>query len=588
MAAVLSGEPFARDYLGIARQYAEEAADPKNRKRFNKETRQACARFIRDLWRAEHPASFSSPDRVFYFDPWSACDPCDFIEKLPHVEGTWDTETIELHRSDVWFIVNAFGFRKSTDHSRRFSKAIKAVARKNAKTTVAAGIALYCQVCDGEAGPQVVSAAPTGAQAKIVFDVASKMVDATPDLREQFGLHAFKNAIVSYENNGTFKPLTAKAKTKDGLNPSFAVIDEVHAHQDHDLINVLTSAAGARRNMLFWYVTTEGFDSPGPWAELRDIVQKILNGVLDEEDVDHILCVFYKLDDEDKEAGTPADDDFDESAWIKANPLIEVNDILLQKIRQDASEAKHMPGKLAEFRIKRLNRPSAVSGGWIDLPRWRRCAGKVDLEALRDVPCYGGLDLANVRDLCSYRLVWKLDGMLLTYGWRWVPGLAVAERKRRGLVPYTAWIESGALLQAGDEVIDHSEIVKKIIWARENFRVVGNAYDSWNAAQVAADCRAAEVPMQEFIQGPKSYHPPMQALELAYFAGNFRHGNDPVLNWCASNIVARLDQNMNKAPDKKKSSDKIDDMTALLMAIGASLAPEPETGTIASWLKAPV
>jgi phage terminase large subunit-like protein len=588
MAAVLAASEFSRDYVGIARAYAEEAADLKNRKRFNKEVRQAAQRFLRDLWRAEHPESFSSPSRVFYFDPWCACDPCDFIEKLPHVEGTWDTPNLTLHRSDVWFVVNLFGFRKATDHSRRFSKAIKAIARKNAKTTVAAGIGLYCQTCDGEVGPQVVSAAPTGAQARIVFDMASKMVNATPDLQEQFSLQVFKASIASYDNGGSFKPLTSKAKTKDGLNPSCVVIDEVHAHQDHDLINVLTSAAGARRNVLFLYVTTEGFDSPGPWAELRDVMKKILDGVLDEEDSDHILCVFYKLDDEDKEAKIPADDDFDEAAWIKANPLIEVNDILFQKIREEAAEAKHMPGKLAEFRIKRLNRPSAVSGGWIDIPRWRKCAGAVDLQALKDVPCFGGLDLASVRDFCSYRLIWELDGVVITHGWSWVPKLAVAERKRRGLVPYTSWLEAGHLIEAGEEVVDHGSVLEKLIWVRENFRLVGNAYDSWNAAQLAKKARDAGVPMQEFVQGPKSYHPAMQALEVAYFAGNFRHGNAPVLNWCASNIVARQDQNLNKAPDKKKSADKIDEMTALLMAFGASLAPEEETGTIDSWLKAPI
>ena len=96
-------------------------------------------------------------------------------------------------------------------------------------------------------------------------------------------------------------------------------------------------------------------------------------------------------------------------------------------------------------------------------------------------------------------------------------------------------------------------------------------YDAWNARQLVQKLVDATVPMEEFIQGTKSYHPAMQALELAYIGGNLRHGNDPVLNWCASNMVARTDQNLNTAPDKKKSADKIDDMAALLMAIGKAL-----------------
>ena len=75
--------------------------------------------------------------------------------------------------------------------------------------------------------------------------------------------------------------------------------------------------------------------------------------------------------------------------------------------------------------------------------------------------------------------------------------------------------------------------------------------------------------MQEFIQGTKSYHPAMKALEEHYISGKLSHGNDPILNWCASNLIARTDQNMNTAPDKKKSADKIDDMASFLMSIGA-------------------
>ena len=83
--------------------------------------------------------------------------------------------------------------------------------------------------------------------------------------------------------------------------------------------------------------------------------------------------------------------------------------------------------------------------------------------------------------------------------------------------------------------------------------------------------------MVQFIQGPKSYHPAMKNFEETYYAGKFRHGGDPVLTWCASNIVVRCDANMNMAPDKKKSADKIDDMTALLIANGIMIGQDVDT-----------
>lgn len=567
-----SSAPDARDYCGIALAYAKRAADEKNRARFGKWIRLAARRYLRDLERARKRGG------PFYFDPEEACRACSFIEHLPHVEGKWKNAdgspqiNIVLHESDVFFVVQLFGFRKP-DGARRFSMALKAIARKNAKSTVAAAIGLYCQCCEDELGPQVISGATTGKQARIVFGVAKRMVEKTSALRDAFGLEAFANAIPSYSNGGSFMPINAKASTQDGLNPSTTILDEIHAHKTHDLLNVLRSAAGARANPLFLFTTTEGYESPGPWPELRHFAEQVLQELVE---VDHFLAIIYAVDEADEEAGLPADDDFDEAAWIKANPLIEVNPILLAEIRKEAIEAKGMPGRHAEFRIKRLNRRSSVAGGWVNLSKWRACSGSVDLEALRSVPCYGGLDLASTSDLCSFRLMWKQGQHWFTHGWRFVPRAAIKSRTERGLVPYEPWVRSGYLIEAGDEVIDYDLVREHILLAHRRFMIKGVGYDRWNAAQLVAKLEKDGLPMQEFIQGPRSYHPAMQELERAYLAGQLSHGNDPVLNWCASNLVARRDVNMNSAPDKRRAADKIDDFVALLMGVGSSLVAPPE------------
>jgi len=557
-----------RDYVAIARAYAKKALDKKNRKRFGIWIRLAAERFLKDLERAKKKGA------PFYFDDWHASDVCDFAEKLPHVEGKWETPNIVLHESHVFFLVQLFGFRKP-DGTRRFSKALFAVARKNAKSTLAAIVGLYCQNCEDENGPQIITGATTGQQARIVFNVAKRMVEKTSDLREAFGLVPFANAIASINNGGTYKPINAKASTQDGLNPSCVILDEIHAHKDHDLLNVLVSAAGARANVLFLFLTTEGYDSPGPWSEEREFAKKVLRGIVE---ADHFLALYYAVDEKDEELGTEADDDFDEEAYHKANPLMEVNPILLAEIRKAAIEAKEKPGTHGEFKIKRLNRPSSVAGGWVNLTKWRECRAAVDLEALRAVPCWGGLDLSSTNDLTSFRLVWRLDGWLYTYGWRWVPPAATRRRAARGLVPYQAWIEAGHLIESGSEVIDYAPIEAKVLEVKDTFNLVTVAYDNWNAVQTVQHLKEAGVPMELFRQGPQSYHPAMQDLELHYMAGKLAHGNDPVLNWNASNLVAREDANLNKAPDKKRSTEKIDDMAALLMATGASLAHAVQGG----------
>lgn len=556
-----------RDYVGIAVAYAKRAADERNKREFGRWIRLGAQRFLRDIERAK------VPNAPFCFDKWYACDPCDFIEKLPHVEGVWDTPNIVLHESDVFFVVNLFGFRQQ-DGTRRFTTALKAMARKNAKSTVAAGIGLYCETCEGEQGPQVITGATTGGQARIVFNIARRMVEKTLALREAFGLEAFANAIACYANGGTFKPINAKASTQDGLNPSTTILDEIHAHKSHDLLNVLRSASGARMNPLFLFTTTEGYESAGPWPELRHFAKQVLLGVLE---ADHFLVAYYAVDEEDESAGVKADDDFDEVAWGKANPLMHVNPILLREIRKEAIEAKAMPGRLAEFRTKRLNRSSASAGAWINVVKWKACGGLVDLEWLKPHPCFGGLDLASTRDMTSFRLAWLVDGRWYTHGWRFVPRAAVDWRKQAGQVPYQQWVDAGKLIEAGDEITDYDAVEKAVLAAKETFNLLAVGFDTWNAAQTAKRLTDAGVTMEPFIQGPKSYHPAMKELERAYSAGLLQHGGDPVLAWCASNIIARRDDNMNMAPDKKRSPDKIDDIVSMLMAMGMALLAEPET-----------
>lgn len=561
-----------RDYVGIAIAYAEEAVADKKGRKFGKWIRLAGKRFLADLKRAKRKRP------PFVFDECHACDPCDFIEKLPHVEGKWARPEIELHRSHVFFVVQLFGFR-NLDGSRRFTSALFAVARKNAKSTLAAAILLYCQCCEEEEGAQIISAATTGSQARIIFNVAKRMTEKTPDLQEAFGLACWANAISRVETGASFKPINAKASTQDGLNPSHVGLDEIHAHKSADLLNVLTSAAGARSNPLWLYTTTEGYTNPGPWGEIRQFAKQVLQGILGET-ADHFLVVFFAVDDED--------DEFDESAWPKANPLMDANPHLLKAIRKEAVEARQMPSKLAEFKIKRLNRPASSATGWVDLTKWQRCGGKVDLDWLAGHPCWGALDLASTLDLTSWRLVWKVDGVYYTWGRRFVPLEAVRARTERGVVPYAGWVAAGLIEVTDGEVTDYTVVESRIREDIERFNPLAIGYDRWNAQEISQRLLADGHPLIEFNQTTKNYHPAMQELERAYISKSIQHGNDPVLNWCASNLIAVKDGNLNMKPDKKRSPDKIDDMATLLMGIGLSMPTGDDEGDMDGFLSAPI
>jgi phage terminase large subunit-like protein len=553
------------DFVSIAIAYAEEAIEDRRGKQFGKWIRLAARRFIRDLKRSQRRR------RPFYFSARHANRSCAFMQTLPHVEGTWATETITLHPAHTFFLVNLFGFRNLDGH-RRFTSALLAVARKNAKSTLAAGIMLYCLCFEDEEGAQVLSAATTGSQARIVFNVAKRMVEKEPDLSNEFDLESFANAISRQEIGGVFKPINSKASTQDGLNPSHVSLDEIHAHKTHDLLNVIRSAAGARESPLYLYTTTEGFETPGPWPEIRAMAQNVLQDVVE---ADHMLALYYAIDDED--------DDFDESKWIKANPLMDVNPLILKEARKLAIEARNMPGTLSEFRIKRLNRRASSATSWTNLSKWRRCAGAFRIEDLAAARCWAALDLASTTDMAAWRLLWLQEETYYTWGRFWVPAEAVAHRTERKSVNYAGWVEAGFVSQCEGATIDYSIIKRDVLHDIRAFNPEKIAYDPWNASQLINDLIDEGIPaatpedqhgLIQFIQGPKSYSPAMKLCETAYLNGNLKHGGDPVLTWHMANVVPRYDVNMNVAPNKLKSPDKIDGACALFMAFGCAALQE--------------
>lgn len=487
-----------------------------------------------------------------------------------------------LHPAQMFFIVQLFGFRDH-DGTRRFTAALFCVARKNAKSTLAAAIMLYCLCFENEQGAQLVSAATTGQQARIVWGVAKRMVDKLADLKDEFDVEALANAIVKYDIGAVFKPINSKASTQDGLNPSHISLDEIHAHKTRDLLDVLRSAAGGRRSPLWLYTTTEGYENTGPWGELRQFAYNVLLNVVE---ADHFLAIVYALDDERVVRGrkVPADDDFDESKWIKANPLMEVNPLLLRENRKMAIEAKQMPGAAAEFRIKRINRRSSSAIGWTDLAKWRLGSRRFELDQMKGADCWAGFDLAATTDIAAWRLLWRIEETFYTWGRFWVPSEAVAHRTERKSVNYSGWVESGLISQCGEATIDYKVILRDVLEDIRRFNPAMIAYDPWNASQFVNDLIEEGVPVAEpddlqglmqFIQGPRSYNPAMKLCQTAYLNGRLIHGGNPVLTWHMANVVPAYDSNMNIKPSKARSPDKIDGACALFMAFGcANLAQE--------------
>ena len=207
-----------RDYVGISDKYAADALN--GRSVVSGWTRKAAQRFTAMRTRGEESGC------SFFFSAEDASDVCRFIERCPHVQGRWGAETITLQPWQIFILVACFGFRRKADGRRLVTTVFFEVARKSAKSTLVAAVALYHLLVEQEPGAQVVCGASTGQQARIVFGVMQRMVRRSAWLRDQ-GLLVFANAITYDAIGGNARPINSKSSTQDGLNPSFVSLDEV-------------------------------------------------------------------------------------------------------------------------------------------------------------------------------------------------------------------------------------------------------------------------------------------------------------------------------------------------------------------------
>src|SRR3954447_26291905 len=201
--------------------------------------RLACQRHLYDL---SHGSA-----RGLAWDGASARQALAFFSHLRHSTGEWAHQPFVLQPWQAFVVGSLFGWKRA-DGLRRFRTAYVEVARKNGKSALLAGIALYALVADGEPGSHVYAAATTRDQARIVFGEAERMVSASPALRTRVAPTVNNLAVLA--TSSWFRPLSADASKMDGLNVHFAAVDELHEHIGPGIIQKLNTATGARRQPL--------------------------------------------------------------------------------------------------------------------------------------------------------------------------------------------------------------------------------------------------------------------------------------------------------------------------------------------------
>lgn len=485
----------------------------------------------------------------YRFDESKALKAIKFFEQLNHWKGEWANTPINLQPHQVFYIAQTFGWVNKDTGLRRFRTSFKEVARKNGKTSECAGKALYHLIYDREAGAQIYFAATKEDQAKIGFNDCQKISQATPGLRP-----LVKNMVKSLLfGNGFIKPLGSDSNTQDGFDPSWGVIDEYHAHKTDEMLNVLESGMGARRQPMIDVITTAGFNKEYPcFSALRKTAIDVLKGIKKDES---LLALIFEMDEDD--------DWHDESVWVKSNPNMDVSvklDFLKTRFRSAVNEGGT---KEVDFRTKNLNQWTNSADTWIPDEVFMNCGDQ--LPDLSGKPCYMGLDLASTEDMNSLAIFFPGDPAYLMVKY-WIPEDTMMRRVKDG-ADHFRWKQEGWLNVTPGNTTDYEFIIEEITRLSDKHKVLKLGYDPWNAKQVAIRLQDNGLRTEEVRQGIPSMGEPTKKMESMIRNKKLIHGGNPILRWNNSNVIIVKDANENYRMDKSKSYGKIDGMVATVDAL---------------------
>jgi len=515
---------------------------------------QACIRFYRDTRNTEFVLDFAVAERAMRI-----------VQLLPHVKGAEAGKTITLSGWQKFILLNIFGWLVKETKTRRFRKVYTEVPRGNGKSTLVAPVALYMLTGDRESGAEVYSAAVTRDQARIVFGIASQMVQRCPEFRKASGVLALQRSIAHDPSGGRFEPLSADARSLDGLNVHFVVCDELAQHKQREVYDVLETAMGKREQSLLWSITTAGPDQGGIGFEIHDYAMKVLTGAITD---DSFFAMIFTID-----AG---DDWTQESTWRKANPNWGVS-VQPSYIKQLCDKARQVAGAQNAFKMKHLNVWTNASSGWMPLDIWARQATELTLADFEGEECEIGLDLASKVDIASkVRLFRRFrdDGLPVYYLFsdNYLPKAAALAGRNAN---YIGWSQDGSLNVTPGDVTDFSLIEEELEADVKRFNVQSIPYDPWQATKFAQDMqRRGVTTMVVYNNTVPNFSEPMKEFELLVRDGRLFHDNNPCFNWMISNVVYELDRKENIFPRKEREQNKIDGPVAAIMALGRWILTE--------------
>ena len=496
------------------------------------------------------------PTGGYIFDQKKAERPIEFIERFcKHSKGEWAAQPVKLELFQKAFISALFGFVHETTGERRYRETMLYVARKNGKSTLLSGIALYCLIADKEAGAEVYSVASKKDQARIIYEEVCNMVRQSPELLDITKKR--KSDLYFPLTFSKMQPLGRNSDTLDGLNSSLVIIDELHSIKDRNTYEVMKQSQSARRQPLLVMITTAGTVRECIFDDMYKYAAGVCDGTIKDE---HFLPILYELDNKEEWLNP--------MSWEKANPSlnrIKKLDDLISKVER----AKQSPKDLTGVLVKDFNVISTVSSAWLTFDDINN-EETFNVEDFKGYYAIGGVDLSHVGDLTAATLL-LMDKTEKRYVVQmyWLPKENFEKRVHDEKLPYDKWYEAGLLRLCEGNQINYSDVTAWYLEMVERYEITPAwiYYDPYSAAYWVQEMQSYGFNLVKCYQGVKTLSLPMQKLGADLQAKKINYNNSSLLKWCITNTAIKTDVNGNIQPVKAQSAKyRIDGLASLLDA----------------------
>lgn len=511
------------------------------------------------------------------FDPERVDRVLSAFGRLQHTQGQWAGRAL---RPDPWqvayFLAPVFGWVRFDEDADGWVRIVRTaeldVSRKNGKTTIAGGTAIYLTCADGEPGAQVYAVAASKDQAGYCFTPVKMLAERSPALAPY--VKSLATRIIHKASGSYFAVVASVGDLLHGANVHGAVVDELHVHKTRDVVDAVETGTGARRQPLVVIITTPDDGRPGTiYAEKREYLEKLARGVATDPTFYGVVFGF----DSERELAELGLSPFDEEAWKRANPGYGISPTRAF-LEAEAAKAQESPANLARFLRLHLGIRTKQVTRFIRLEAWDRSAGSVLEADLAGLECHGGLDMASVSDLTAlcwvfpdrandrYRALWRF----------WLPEDALESLNRRTAGAAAVWAREGWIETTPGAVFDPAAVNARLDRDAQAFRVRSVGYDRWGANDVTRRAGEAGLTMVAVGQSYAALSAPLKELLRLVLVQRFEHGGNPVMRWMVDNLAVAMDPSGNVKPDKARAADKIDGVAAAVNALKECMDAELE------------